>query len=614
MAGKSIPIFRYAREGNLAEISAELAKGTPVDIRDLQTGRTPLMEAVAGAHANAKFVKLLIAHGADVNASAEEPKMKGVNLDDIAALLNNTDATAQIPGLEAVKTAIANLNARKPSSETALSLALSAGNPEVIQTLLDAGADVHYLRPHNYDALIDVMHGRRIAHDPHLVPLVQLLINRGAKLNTVTDYSESALSVASNNGRFDAIRVLLDAGADAGPLEWTPLMHAIAFGTLNDVETQLKAGADLTARDFWSRTPWLLSLQVGDVAKAQMLLAAGASRTDRGRCGKTPLICPIINRHTPMLRWLLDEGFDPNDTDDFQGTALMEAAESGATECVKILLEAGADFHRPNKYSGKAIKIAANLDIVRLLVDHGADINELSDEMRAKLTHVSSDGELFASEDEYRAAKHRRFGTTNPEKMSSPFWRAMVKCGVCAYAARASFNDVDSRGGAVWCFKRFGKSMTLLPDGRIVEIGGEHEDFYDPDFCIYNDVVVHHGDGTFDIYGYPKETFPPTDFHSATLVGNHIYIIGRLGYQGQRQFDQTPVYRLNLKSFEIQALPTSGDKPGWIHRHTAIMSGDDQIRISGGTTSLMEDGKEQLKDNPCVFLLDLSTSVWKKIT
>ena len=43
-------------------------------------------------------------------------------------------------------------------------------------------------------------------------------------------------------------------------------------------------------------------------------------------------------------------------------------------------------------------------------------------------------------------------------------------------------------------------------------MGGEHEDFYDPDFCIYNDVVVYDGHGDFTIYGYPKEVFPSHGF------------------------------------------------------------------------------------------------------
>ena len=80
--------------------------------------------------------------------------------------------------------------------------------------------------------------------------------------------------------------------------------------------------------------------------------------------------------------------------------------------------------------------------------------------------------------------------------------------------------------------KRFGQSLTLLPDGLAVQIGGEHEDYYDPDFCIYNDVFVHERDGSITIYGYPESAFPPTDFRTATLVGDSIYVIGSLGSRG----------------------------------------------------------------------------------
>ena len=71
----------------------------------------------------------------------------------------------------------------------------------------------------------------------------------------------------------------------------------------------------------------------------------------------------------------------------------------------------------------------------------------------------------------------------------------------------------------VWCFDRFGQSMTILPDGRRIFIAGEHEDWYDPDFFIYNDVVVISTNGDIEhIFGYPIEVFPPTDFHAAAYV------------------------------------------------------------------------------------------------
>ena len=101
----------------------------------------------------------------------------------------------------------------------------------------------------------------------------------------------------------------------------------------------------------------------------------------------------------------------------------------------------------------------------------------------------------------------------------------------------------------------------MLPDGRYVQIGGEHEDHYDPDFYIYNDLVVHDGKGGFEIYGYPQEVFPPTDFHTATLCDKHIYVIGCLGYPKQRCVGHTPVHRLTLDSWEIEVIPMTGGAP-----------------------------------------------------
>src|SRR5207253_4004449 len=143
--------------------------------------------------------------------------------------------------------------------------------------------------------------------------------------------------------------------------------------------------------------------------------------------------------------------------------------------------------------------------------------------------------------------------------MDFPFWRDMIRTGCNAFAARQHFHDDHpftqpvAQSGPIWCYERFGSSLTQLKDGRFVQIGGEHEDYYDPDFFIYNDVVIHDGQGDFQIYGYPREVFPPTDFHTATLCGNSIYVIGCLGYPEQRQQGFTPVYRLTLESWQIEA-------------------------------------------------------------
>jgi hypothetical protein len=161
-----------------------------------------------------------------------------------------------------------------------------------------------------------------------------------------------------------------------------------------------------------------------------------------------------------------------------------------------------------------------------------------------------------------------------------------------------------------WCPERFGQSLTFLPDGRIVQVAGEHEDSYGPDFCIYNDVFVHHPDGRIEIYGYPRETFAPTDFHTATLVGNQVFLIGSLGYQSERKRGHTPVYALCTDDMRIQRIDTTGQGPGWISRHRAQLLGD-SIVVWGGKWMVEVNGEEEYVVNTARFALSLKTLQWR---
>ena len=126
--------------------------------------------------------------------------------------------------------------------------------------------------------------------------------------------------------------------------------------------------------------------------------------------------------------------------------------------------------------------------------------------------------------------------------------------------------------GPFWSWQRFGRTSTALPDGRVIHIAGEHEDCYDPDFCIYNDVVVEYAGGRREFYLYPKDVFPPTDFHSATLVGREIILIGSLGYHDLRRIGETQVLKLDTRTLRIEPVATTGAAPGWISDHIAERS------------------------------------------
>lgn len=247
--------------------------------------------------------------------------------------------------------------------------------------------------------------------------------------------------------------------------------------------------------------------------------------------------------------------------------------------------------------------------------------------------------------DDYEKNKHFEFGTNNPTLMQKPFWKYMIcNSHLQAYHARKQ-NSIDFENDAyvgppIWCFARFGATQTYLPDGRLIRIGGEHEDCYDPDFQIYNDVVVirnphmiqashmysmsapsnfplnieqndtSSNPNDITIYGYPEHVFPPTDFHTATYVKNDenedefIYIIGGLGYMNSSHRKETLVYRLHLSDFSIQRIKTTGNGPkGCTQRHHATL-----ITVEGRKTiEISLEGHHR-------YRLDIKNAVWETIS
>ena len=152
-----------------------------------------------------------------------------------------------------------------------------------------------------------------------------------------------------------------------------------------------------------------------------------------------------------------------------------------------------------------------------------------------KTRNMELDFQDAPSKESYLAQRHPRRGSSNPDEMSLSFWRWMVKSDASPYHAAEHYDAPSAMdAGPGWTFMRMGMSSTFLDDGRALFIAGEHEDYYDPDFYIYNDVIVRYPDGKTRIFCYPEKVFRPTDFHTATLVDDEIYILGSLGYPQDR--------------------------------------------------------------------------------
>lgn len=585
-------LHRYATAGDIPGVQQELDRGVSIDATDPTTDSqfypaTALNQALASPKAGVAMVQFLLDRGATIDLTPP-------------------------PGL---------------SGNISMVFALRSGDLAKVQLLLDYGATLDYPVGDDDDALAEAVQSK--ADGEAYDTLIQFVLDRGPRLQG--NYGQTALIILSERGKFAWVQQLLAVGAAAESLGWDNLMRAIALGTLSEVEQCLSQSPDLTRRDSLERTPWLLSLQTGDVTKAQSLLAAGCDPTVLGIYQKPPLFFALESRHLEMVSWLLDPIAGPqppcdvNQADTYGTTALQLAVYLDWLAGAERLLQAGVDPGQRDTDGYPARLEPQSIAMAELLMAHSDELGYLWQNLFRQYTQVPEPLDWSITRADYERDRSPHFGQANPQAMDLPFWREMVRWDFWAYGARQHFEDSPFQnrviapnsyaGKAVWCFSRNGQSFTRLPTGQIVAIAGEHEDGYDPDFCIYNDVVVYDGRGDFQIYGYPREVFPPTDFHSATLVEGFIYVLGNLGYTSDRRLGHTPVYRLNCTTWAMEEVQTTGESPGWISRHRAKLqytaNGTPEIKVEGGNIWRMGELKPEYVDHHGSYVLDLGQLQWR---
>lgn len=338
-----------------------------------------------------------------------------------------------------------------------------------------------------------------------------------------------------------------------------------------------------------------------------------------------------IGEITNLLYQGADPNFLPKFSDSLICAVLYNWPPDYQTIGIELLTSFGANVNLPDSQGDTALATCLEenypVEIQNLLLSKGAvPIKSTIKDLESSVVNC-------------------RYGNANPEKVTDAYYEFMIATGKVAGAigaspfmdlmtsgkikdfekdfeeltgkvkdgqlssgAAAGFFNYLTNGKPKWCNHRYGRSYHFLEDGTMIQIGGEHEDSYDPEFNIYNDVIKITPKGSVDVFLYPERIFPPTDFHSSTLVDNQIIIIGGLGYQKDRVTNKTNMHVLNLDDFSIKAMPSKGDKPGWIFEHTTLL--DEQ-----NNCLYLMDGKKwmngKIVDNKAIFHFDLKTRHWR---
>lgn len=317
---------------------------------------TPLMVAVR--RENLEMVQFLLEEGGDPNVTDSQGRETSIHYAIQLIREKPDDANA--------KTILTKLLERGGNALDALIEAAEWNLSDVVQLLLDRGVNVNEKNDYGETALI-------VAAKSRSLDVMRLLLDRGADPNIKGgDDENSAILEASYYGDTPMIQLLLEKGArvdDTNDAGYTPLINLAERGNVEAVRLLLDRGADVNhqTEEPSSNTALAVASFAGHLEVVRLLLDRGANTELRTEEGWTALRQAVHNRKLDVARLLIEKGANVNAQDDLGRTPLMRAAFDNQLEIVKLLLANGADPTLRAQNGDTAADRATNPEIRELL-------------------------------------------------------------------------------------------------------------------------------------------------------------------------------------------------------------------------------------------------------
>jgi len=269
------------------------------------------------------------------------------------------------------------------------------------------------------------------------IELIKTWINQGADwpdalANEVdappSDPKAVAMVEALRTGDMPAFDKLLKADPKLlnarGPEGSTPFMYAVFYAGAPMLDKLLKAGADPNKSNDAGATALIWA--AGDFEKTRVLVSRGANVNARSADLRTPLMMAARRPgNSATVRFLLEHNANPNPNNrpDVEGAPLIDAATAPDPISMQLLLAKGAETKRSGQvllevsllvHCAKCVELVVAKDLdkaaygsalpniasigdagaVRLMLDHGADVNAADPMGRTPLMYAVASDQL----------------------------------------------------------------------------------------------------------------------------------------------------------------------------------------------------------------------------
>ncbi|XP_071085551.1 serine/threonine-protein phosphatase 6 regulatory ankyrin repeat subunit A-like [Haliotis cracherodii] len=382
------------KRGNVEEVEHVLSSGlTDMNSRGLG-GWTPLM--AAARYGQRDVFDFLVSKGCD-----------GVMVDDSGADLsrvndsgNNILHVACIGGHVKIlkyilSQNIVNINKEGQDGLTSVLAAAAHGRRDVLELLVNKGADL---------SLVD-NHGNNILHcactGGHLAVVQHILNNNILDINSKGKHSMTPVMISAEAGHRHVFDFLVYEGAYLSHLDdnGNNILHlACLSGSVMIVKYLLsKTIVDINSKGQFRRTPVMMAAKAGQRDVFVLLVSKGAdlSLVDEHNDNILHLACRL--GHPEMVRFVLAQSIvDIDCTGRHMRTPVMMAAENGHKEVFNVLASEGADLSNIDA-SGNSILhlgcLGGSEGIVQHILSHKVvDINALNNGGSKAVTIANEQG------------------------------------------------------------------------------------------------------------------------------------------------------------------------------------------------------------------------------
>ena len=242
----------------------------------------------------------------------------------------------------------ADLNFFDEENFTPLHWTAFEGNTELTKELIENGAEI--------DAADGTWGSSPLlfAAQAGWKEVIQILLNAGANINFKSESGYDAIYFATEGEHTNIVKLLIECGIDIDP---TNIHYASATEQIDIIKLLLDHGVDINSKTQSGHNCLHYAVYNNRYASAKVLISRGADINAKGKSKQTPLHYAASRGQIEIVMLLLENGANTNSLDEVDETPLHNFIlhnKNFNIEIIKVLLDHGADFKKRNK-SGKSV-------------------------------------------------------------------------------------------------------------------------------------------------------------------------------------------------------------------------------------------------------------------